>query len=68
MKAFLEEYGLVIVAIIVVSVLIGIAVYFGSQAKTSTTEQFNQMSSGTKTITSTAISSATSTMNKTQTQ
>ena len=38
MKAFLEEYGLVIVAIIVVSVLIGIAVFFGSQAKTNTTE------------------------------
>lgn len=58
MKAFLEEYGLVIVAIIVVSVLIGIAVYFGTEAKTATSTQFDSMTDGTQKITSTAISHA----------
>lgn len=35
MKSFLEEYGLIIVAIIVVAALIGLAIYF----KTSATDK-----------------------------
>lgn len=33
MKTFMEEYGLIIVGILVVAALIGLAVYFSNQAK-----------------------------------
>lgn len=41
MKAFLEEYGLVIVITIVVAMLIGVAVYVSQQGKTKMEATFN---------------------------
>lgn len=41
MKAFLEEYGLVIVGVIVVAVLIGVASYNAANGKKSMNDTFD---------------------------
>ena len=41
MKAFLEEYGLTLVAVIVVALLLSIAVFFGTSAKSNIESIFN---------------------------
>lgn len=49
MKAFLEEYGLVIVVIIVLAVLIALAVYVsnnGKQSVTNTYDTFTEKADG----------------------
>ena len=46
MKAFLEEYGLVIVVIIVVAVLIGLAVYFSQSGKEKITNTYTNFTNG----------------------
>lgn len=50
MKAFLEEYGLVIVVIIVVAVLIGLAVYFSQSGKEKITKTYNSFTDGADSI------------------
>lgn len=50
MKAFLEEYGLVIVVIIVVAVLIGLAVYFSQTGKTKITNTYENFTTGADSI------------------
>ena len=50
MKAFLEEYGLVIVVIIVVAVLIGLAVYFSQSGKTKITNTYKTFTDGADSI------------------
>ena len=50
MKAFLEEYGLVIVVIIVVAVLIGLAVYFSQSGKEKITKTYTTFTEGADSI------------------
>lgn len=50
MKAFLEEYGLVIVVIIVVAVLIGLAVYFSQSGKEKITKTYTTFTDGADSI------------------
>lgn len=50
MKAFLEEYGLVIVVIIVVAVLIGLAVYFSQSGREKITKTYNSFTDGADSI------------------
>ena len=56
MKAFLEEYGLVIVVIIVVAVLIGLAVYFSQSGKTKITNTYENFTSGADSIVNQSMS------------
>ena len=50
MKAFLEEYGLVIVVIIVVAVLIGLAVYFSKSGQEKITKTYTTFTDGADSI------------------
>lgn len=58
MKAFLEEYGLVIVVIIVVAVLIGLAVYFASHGKDDITQTYGAFTQGANSIVQKSIDNA----------
>lgn len=56
MKAFLEEYGLVIVVIIVVAVLISLAVYFSGSGRDKITETYDSFTAGAQSLVDKAMS------------
>lgn len=58
MKAFLEEYGLVIVVIIVVAVLIGLAVYFSRTGRENITNTYDSFVSGADSVVNSAMAGA----------
>lgn len=58
MKSFLEEYGLIIVAIIVVAALIALAVTFSQQAKQKATANFETFTEKADTIVETEMNNA----------
>lgn len=45
MKSFLEEYGLIIVAIIIIAALIGLAIFFKNNASKNAKDNFRTFTS-----------------------
>lgn len=45
MKTFLEEYGLIVLAVIVVTALISLAILFSNRATTNSTSAFDKLES-----------------------
>lgn len=62
MKAFLEEYGLVIVAVIVVSLLIVLAVYFGNTSRSNMQSTFDDFNGQSQKVVNSGLNTANDTL------